>query len=119
MYGIPDDIDWSFLVGKELLQACIGLHQMQLRFDDDILLSIEGDFDHFRGEGTSLAGVRELPQKAATLLSLLGLKVATVRRRGRKTLALEFSSGETLWIHDSNESCESFQVIARGKEIIV
>tara|TARA_Y100001973_G_C5149046_1_gene307064 strand:- start:31 stop:204 length:174 start_codon:yes stop_codon:yes gene_type:complete len=37
---LPPDFDISFLIGDELMQVCIGLHQIQLRFEK---CYIEGD----------------------------------------------------------------------------
>ena len=42
MYGLNPEINLSFLVGRELLQVCIGIHQVQLHFDKDVSISIEG-----------------------------------------------------------------------------
>src|SRR5207244_1074661 len=100
-------------VGREVLQVCIGLHQVSLRFDDEVSMDIECAFDHATTEG--LPPGSGLPQKAARLVSLLGSKVAYVSSEAGKTLIVRFTNKETLKIYDSNEVYESFQVIAPGR----
>ena len=118
MYGVPDSAEWLFLVGREVLQVCIGLHQVSLRFDGAVSMNIECDFDHAPVADT-LSSESGLPQKAAGLVSLLGSKVASVLSEGGKTLAIRFTNKETLKVCDSNEMYESFQVTTPDKEIIV
>lgn len=44
MYGLKKEIDLSFLTGRELIQVAIGSFQVQFHFDEDVALSVEGDF---------------------------------------------------------------------------
>ncbi len=118
MYRIPDNTDWSFLVGRELLQVCIGLYQVSLKFDAEVSINIECSFDHLAAR-SSLSLGSSLPERATSLVSLLGKKIAGATSRDGKTLSITFLNSETLEIHDSNDSFESFQVIAAGREIIV
>lgn len=41
MYGLPADINLEFLVGRELIQVAVGLHEIVLVFDDNVSISIE------------------------------------------------------------------------------
>ena len=66
MYGVPDSIEWSFLVDREVLQVCIGLHQVSLKFDGQVSMNIECDFDHAPAADT-LRSQSGLPHKAAGL----------------------------------------------------
>ena len=118
MYGIPESAEWSFLIGREVLQICIGLHQVSLRFDGQVVINIEGDFAHASVVATLGSGAG-LPQKAASLVSLLGRKVASALSKGSKVLEIRFANEETLKLYDSSEIYESFQVTAPDKEIIV
>ena len=54
MYAIPKDVDWSFMLGKALIQVCYGQYQTQLRFDGDVSISIEGNVEH--RDGTQVLG---------------------------------------------------------------
>jgi hypothetical protein len=118
MYGVPEDMDWSFLSDRELLQVGIGVHQASLKFDCDTSINIECDFDHLRSNMTRPA-TSAFPAKAATLVSLLGAKIANVVRQDGSCLVVEFDNNEILKLYDTNEAFESFQVVGPGKEIIV
>ena len=41
MYGLSDDVNLSFLVGRELQQICVGLYQVQLNFDENTWVHME------------------------------------------------------------------------------
>ena len=118
VYGVPDSIEWSFLVGREVLQVCIGLHQVSLRFDGQVSINIECDFDHAPAADT-FRSQSSLPHKVASLVSLLGNKVTSAIRKGGKFLEIRFANEEMLKLYDSNELYESFQVTTPDKEIIV
>jgi hypothetical protein len=118
MYGIPDNTDWSFLVGKELIQVCIGLHDVSLRFHEDVSIGIRSDFEH-KPVAYSVASTPGLTEKAVTLVSLLGSKIVKATTHGPKTLVLSFSNTEYLKIYDNSDSYESFEVSGPGVEIIV
>ncbi|MBP7745225.1 MAG: hypothetical protein KA383_03775 [Phycisphaerae bacterium] len=118
MYGIPSDADWSFLVGKELLQVCIGLHQVALRFDGEVAVNIECDFEHLR-PAMDKHSQAALSTQATTLVSLLGSRIERATSEANQTLALSFTNAEVLKVHDDSASYESFQVLAPGIQIIV
>jgi hypothetical protein len=118
MYGIINNLDWSFLIGKELLQICISLYQLSLRFNGDVSINIECEFEHVSLAANSLPAAK-LSGTAVTLVSLLGARITAVSKQGVKTLGIEFSNGEMLMIHDSNDSYESFSINAPGKEIVI
>jgi len=118
MYGLPDGEEWILLVGKELLQVCIGSHQISLRFSGDISVNIECDFDHLPSAAN---GRRQLglAVQAKSLVSLLGTQIVKAVSENDKTLLLSFTNDEYLKIYDSNATYESFHVLAPDKEIIV
>ena len=118
MYGVPDSSEWSFLVGREVIQVCIGLHQVSLRFDGQVSMNIECDFDHAPVADTLRPG-SGLPHKAAGLVSLLGSTVTSALSKSGKILEIRFTNKEVLRIYDSNAIYESFQVTTPDKEIIV
>ena len=119
MYGVPADVDWSFLYSKELEQVCIGSFDVQLRFFGDVGISIYGGFDHLGPDGSPLSDRPDLPDRATTLVSLLKCRVTDARPDGGKTLALRFSNGESLRIHDDDEHYETFTVSSAGPLIVV
>ncbi len=118
MYGLPKSKDLSCLVGKEVIQVCIGLHQYILAFDSNISISLECDF----------CLTHETPDKdqqdmscsySRDLLRLLGSKITGVTNEGNGELVLIFSEGSTLRIQDSNPGYESYQIVLPNETIVV
>jgi hypothetical protein len=110
MYGLSPDIDLSFLAGRQLEQLCLGQYQVQLRFDGDVEISIEGEF--------TFDGTRREVGEGHVLHVLLGLKIDAVRHEGDGDVALSLGQ-HALTIHDSKEHYESYQLYAPGRNIIV
>ena len=51
MYGVPADLDLSFLHGAELLQVCLGTHQIQFRFHPVGEIAVEGKWELIDSSG--------------------------------------------------------------------
>ena len=119
------DIDWSFLVGGQLTQLCIGGCDVILRFDDKISITMMGDdatedyFQHKTASPSSSA-VKGMPGRAVSLVSLIGATVQKVVAENNTTLAIYLSNAEELRIFDTSDSYESFTVDgAPGGTIVV
>jgi hypothetical protein len=108
MYGLSPQTDLSFLADRELLQVCFGLHQVTLNFECETSVSIESNY--------FMNGVS---RDRAALCSLLGHRVSAARNVGDGSVDLVFSSGDRLYILDSNKDYESYQIVAPGIQIIV
>jgi len=118
MYGIPENQDFSFLIGRRMLQLCIGLHQVQLNFDKGVSITIEGTFEHESPAGFVRHDVG-VPESAASLVSLLGRAVESPERESASSLLVRFAGGRVLRLLDSSDTHESFQMYGPGVEIIV
>ena len=117
MYGFDKEIDFTFLVGRSLVQICVGLFQIILNFDDGVSISIEGTFEHiFNGV---MPKQFVLPDAAFSLIGLLGTKIEDVKAIDKVTLEIKFSDCSTLRLKDSNPNTESFQISSPLGEIIV
>jgi hypothetical protein len=109
MYGLPDDVDLSFLVGRTLEGVRFSLHRIQLDFDGNVWIEVEGDL--------SLNGkmAREDP---GVLRELLEHAVDMASREGDGDLVLKFGSN-SLRILDSNSAYESYTIGREGSQIVV
>jgi hypothetical protein len=118
MYGLNRSIDLSFLRNRELIQVAIGLHQVIFAFDDDVTISVEGQFEHVSPMGSTewRPGASEL---AANAVKLLGATVKSVVGQENGTLELAFSNGNCLIVRDVSSDYESYQITRRGQTIIV
>jgi hypothetical protein len=124
MYGVPLDEDWSFFVGREVEQICIGPSDVQLGFGDGVRISIQGDdpFERCFSHKTALISsslVKGMPGTAVSLVSLVGAIVQKVVTENDTTLAFFFSNMDELRIFDSSGSYESFTISGPNGLIIV
>jgi hypothetical protein len=107
--GLPDGVDLTFLTARRLEQLCLGEYQVQLVFDDDVSIDLEGEF--------SLNGARGGVAAAHLLHVLLGGSVTIAERSGAGDLMLKIGAHELI-VHDSNGSYESY-TLHKGTEVIV
>ena len=118
MYGLPPEIDVSFLVHREVEQVCIGLHQVQIHFDDNVSISIEGRFKYTDRTGRVFEW-QDRPSQAAGVVDSLGLVVSAVTPEPDGTLTLAFSAGANLTIFDDDKQYEAYQISKPGTTIVV
>ena len=120
MYGLKKDIDLGFLTGRELIQICIGLYQTIFKFDEEVAISIEGEFRYFDGQDES--AWREEPNSsllAARTVTLLGTTIEGFEASADGTLVLTFSNKHRLTIMDSSKEYESYDITRPGQTIVV
>ena len=120
MYGLNRDIDLSFLNGRESIQIAIGVYHIQFGFDEDVRISVEGEFSYFDG-GTEVVWKPEpgSAQIAVRTVALLGATIDSFEGRENGTLTLSFSNGHRLIIPDSSKEYESYQITRPGQTIVV
>jgi hypothetical protein len=120
MHGLKKEIDLSFLNGRELIQVAVGFYQTIFRFDEDLAISVEGEFRYFDGQtewiwrpepGSSLI--------AARTVALLGAAIESLESNTNGTLALTFANGQRLTLADSSREYESYQITRPGATIVV
>jgi hypothetical protein len=120
MYGLAKDVDLGFLNGRELIQIAIGLYHISFRFDEQVAVSVEGEFRYFDGQADSIwrpeAGFAPI---AARTVALLGATIQTFEGQEDGTLALTFSNGHRLTIPDSSKEYESYDITSPGRTIVV
>jgi len=118
MYGIPQDMDWSFMFDKELIQVCYGKHQTQLRFYGDLCISIEAGVAHSRA-GQILGKSNGREQGTASLIGLIGATIEQVHVEGQDALVLRFSNTHVLRVLEDEAPYESFSISAPGEQTII
>lgn len=111
MYGIPEGLDLTFLHGRELVQVCLGLHQVQFHFRPDATLAVEGAWELFDAAGHELD--RNEPRsrsKPFQFHRVLGRSVVASEIRSPHWFTLYFDSGESLRVFDNSAEYESFSI---------
>lgn len=119
MYGLAVGTDVSALVGCTLESLDLTPFQLQLRFDamNNIVLSIESQFA-VRAAGGPATTYERPPDAAQALANLFGLHVTGADVTAPGTLHLRWEDSTELWVMDSNEHYESFQ-LSLGQRFIV
>jgi hypothetical protein len=120
MYGLPKDFDGSRLIGRFLEQICYGLHQIQLRFDQRLTISVESAFlycDPSMREPKRI-NIPGEPAMQSDLLHLLHHTIVKAWGEDEGTLALEFDNHHILRCLEKDGPYESYQ-ISMGEQLII
>ena len=106
MYGLREDIDLTYFIGKGLIELGVGQFGFGLNFGDNISISVEAG-------GFSLNNTRyknqQESQKGHLLHILLGKKIIDAKH-GKEAgdLQLDFEGNNQLILHDDSEWYESY-----------
>lgn len=110
MYGVPENLDLTFLHGREVVQIRLGLYQIQLHFHPDATIAVEGEWELFDAEGRELDRMESPRTKPFQLHRLLGKLVAGSEVSPPLWFALRFEGGELLRVYDRETQYESFSI---------
>src|SRR5215470_1745864 len=111
MHGLSSDIDLSFLKGRELGQVAIGQYQVQFGFDEDVRISVEGQFSYFDEHGESVwTPSPDAVTVASKTVALLGATIESFHAQPNGTLVLNFSNAHQLILVDSSKEFESYDI---------
>jgi hypothetical protein len=123
MYGLPKDINLSFLQNRRLDQICFGLYQVQFNFDENIKIHVNTHVRIAFSYTDATGAVFEMKTAAsATVLvdKLIGKTLTETNSSEDGTLQITFNSGEKLIFYDNNNGYESYEILNRdGKWIVV
>lgn len=117
MYGIPKGTDLSFLVGRTLIQVCIGTHDLVLNFDGSVSITVTSSIA-YAGPGGEHRKSEDFAGAAPAVLGLLSRTVVSYRYDDAGTLMLVFEDGTTLALYDDSSNYESY-VIRNGDRVVV
>lgn len=111
MYGVPENLDLTFLHGSELVQVCLGLYQVQFHFAPEGEISVEGKWELLAADDSEIDRSRPAPRnRAFELHRLLGRRITGSVLSPPNWFALRFDGGEVLRVFDSSEQYESFSI---------
>jgi hypothetical protein len=115
MNGLPQDFDASFLVGATLIQVCVGLHEVILRFVEDIDITIECDVDVVTP--TASTAMEAAPEIGSAFIATLHQRVTAAHGSPDGDLTIDLDSAR-FTLHDSSTHYESYQV-RHGDHLVV
>lgn len=111
MFGVPENLDLTVFHQAELIQVCLGQHQVQLHFHPAGDISIEGSWELLDGSGRCIDRNYDTPDRPAFQLHrLLGRKVIESEVSAPTWMSLKFDGGDVLRVFDDSECYESFQI---------
>jgi uncharacterized protein DUF6188 len=113
MYGLSQDGNLSFLIGKEICQAAIGPYDVQFNWGSGGM-SVWHRFVYTPATSTdAIEWVGDDPvsgpQAACNAVRLLRVSIAAVRCTEKGSLELKFSNGDKLEVFE-DERYESFSI---------
>jgi hypothetical protein len=115
MYGVPANLDLAFLHGAELIQVCLGCHQVQFHFHPAGSIFVDGDWELLDAGGVRIDQKHDSPDRLPCQLHrLLGRAVVGTEVSAPDWFALRFVSGDVLRVFDGSDQYESFQIRPTG-----
>ena len=100
MYGLPESFDATVFVGRSVEQVCFTTNQITVHFDDDLHVTIQGEFSlRFAGGTASASGDESVGCSGPLiarhrLVALIGSEVVSAVGTREGTLTVEWKSGE-------------------------
>jgi hypothetical protein len=122
VYGVPADLDLTYLHGAELIQVCLGQYQLQFHFHPKGNISVECRWELHDATGVLIDGWESETDKSPTrprggpdrppyyLHRLLGRKVTGSEVCAPTSCALTFDNGDVLRLFDDSDRYESFDI---------
>ena len=117
MHRISENTDLSALTGKNVEQICIGVHEVILNLEDDLYITVEGDFS-FGGEETVEKEI-DFRSAANAFADLLAHTIVDAKVLRNDAVVFSFSNGTNLTVFDSSDHGECFQIKLPDRLIIV
>jgi hypothetical protein len=118
MYGLPSRTNLDFIKGTTLLQACFGPHDLILKFDETVSISIWSSVA-VGSLGTNLLRHTRFEEISQAILSLLNRQVLNVGWTPNGTVSLTFEGNDLLEVYDDSASYESYTISSPAGLIVV
>src|SRR6266853_744994 len=121
MHGLPANEDLSFLRDKDRELICFAAYQVNLHFEEKLLITILGSFRHQVAGRSAAACELCFPLQASELIRLLTHKIQEIRTERVGTWSSAFSNGDQLIIEGDNGPYESYHIQhgQRGRSIVL
>lgn len=119
MYGLPEDFDGSFFVGRVLEYVTFSANSVALVFDSAVCLTIESSFE-YQPSGKNVQVERQcVPADSSTVMQLIGRSVEAVEFERAGTLTLHFVGGQVFRCFDDQAHYESYRIAHGNDETFV
>jgi hypothetical protein len=110
-YGVPANLDLTFLHGAELIQVCLGQYQVDFQFHPVGSISVGDDWELRSAVGERIDGWHDGPDRPPyELQGLLGRRVVGSEVSAPEWFALRFDGGYDLRVFDHSPYYEAFSI---------
>jgi hypothetical protein len=111
MYGVPKDLNLSFLEGKHLTQISLGEYQVIFNFHPEGSVSAVAEWQLLGPDGAIIDQAMQNSERSHYRIhQLLGQVVTGHEVDPPRSFSLQFSSGSVLRVFDSSKDHESFSI---------
>ena len=115
MHGVSPHLNLSVLRGAQLIQICLGQHQVQFHFHPIGTVSIEGKWSLYDADRCLMSERSDLfGRRPIQLHRILGQHIQGIQISPPDSLTLRFDNGESLQLFDSCRDYESIQIEPGG-----
>jgi hypothetical protein len=118
MNGFPPNVDLGFISGRQLIQVCVGLHDLILNFDENVRLLVTSCISVSDAQGPDKR-FEDFRDAVGEVARALGEKVRSAEAEDDRTLRIEFENGVWMRVFDDSDQFESFVIHGPSGEIIV
>ena len=119
MYGLPEDFDGSFLIGRVLEVVSYSDNSLSLGFDNRVSITIESSFEYRSRPGGGDVELQRVPVRSSSVMQLLGHSVESVDSDRDGTLGLQFSGGSVFRCFDDQSAYECYRIANGDSETYV
>ncbi len=119
MYGLPEDFDGIFFVGRVLEVVSYTANSIALGFDGGVSITIESSFEYRHSIDEGEVERQHVPVASSSLMQLIGQPVEAVEAESGGTLTLRFNGGHVFRCFDDQRGYESYRIAHGNGEIFV
>jgi len=119
MYGLPEDFDGSFFIGRVLEAVSYTSNSLVLGFDNGVSITIESTFEYRAAVNEAHVERQRVPVASSAVMQLLGHSVEAVEAVSEGTLTLRFNGGHVFMCFDDQPDYESYRIAKGSDEIFV
>jgi len=119
MYPPPPKEIVQKLIHSDLVTICFGSSVVNLHFENENCLSVEGPFRFAERRHLADAPVFDFPLSETRLIRVLGCSVNDMKCDTDGTLELGFSNGDVLIVYANDPAYEAYILLIGGKKYVV
>lgn len=110
MYGIPENLDLSIILGSDLNMISQGRYDVQFSFDASLTICLQGIASVLQNGIEIAVWNKENNWSSLGFQKLLNQSVEGVLLPNNRLIEINFKNGLVLQLHDSSDQYETMQI---------